>query len=118
VNSTKNLIIGLGFNLLLVHLAMAADVPPVNDGNGHADPPFLRESGWTYRTPERQGWVATRAMVRGGMSKPEVRAAVPIPGDRIVNSAATLKTASDIPTAEKSGDLELYIEFTNSKRHR
>lgn len=47
----------------------------VDDGSGHGDPPFLLEDGsrpllngkdlegWTYRTPERQGWIATRGVV-------------------------------------------------------
>ncbi len=124
----KNSIIGLVCGLSLVSLAVAADVPPVNDGYGHGDPPFLQESGWrsllngknldgwTYRTPERKGWVATRAVVWGGVPKPEVLAAIPTPGDRIVNSAATLKMASDIVTVEKFGDVELYIEFMCADR--
>jgi hypothetical protein len=119
----KNFAVGLVCTLLLVSLAAGADAPPVNDGNGHGDPPFLQESGWrpllngknldgwTYRTPERKGWVATRAVVWGGVAKPGVLAAIPAPGDRIVNSAATLKMASDILTVEKFGDVELYIEF-------
>ncbi len=42
----KNSITGLVCGLSLVSLAVAADVPRVNDGYGHGDPPFLQESGW------------------------------------------------------------------------
>jgi len=29
-----------------IFLVAAADLPPLNDGSDHGDPPFLTESGW------------------------------------------------------------------------
>lgn len=115
---------GIAGALWLTSLAGGADLPPVTDGYGHGDPPFLLESGWrpllngknldgwTYRTPEKLGWAATRGVVWGGLPNPRILTGVPTAGDRIVNSATKVgQKASDILTAEKFGDVELYIEF-------
>lgn len=119
----------IGCGLLLTSLAGGADLPPVSDGYGHGDPPFLLESGWRpllngknldgwiYRTPERMGWMATSGVVWGGLPNPQILTGVPSPGDRIVNSATKEgQPASDIMTAEKFGDIELYIEFICADR--
>ena len=34
------------FFIFLVMAADAADLPPLNDGSDHGDPPYLTESGW------------------------------------------------------------------------
>ncbi len=116
--------IGLGMALACVWLAWGADLPPVNDGGHHGDPPFLLEDGWRpllngknldgwkYRVPANAGWITTRGVVWGGPASPVLLTGVPGPGDRIVNSAAQPgKLASDLMTVEKFGDVELYLEF-------
>lgn len=37
---------GIAGALWLASVAGGADLPPVTDGYGHGDPPFLLESGW------------------------------------------------------------------------
>ncbi len=104
----------------------AADLPAVNDGYDHGDPPFLLEDGWkpllngknldgwTFRSPERTGWMTTRGVIWGGPANGRLLTGVSTPGDRIVNSAPRANrgpVASDLVTAEKYGDVELYVEF-------
>ncbi len=118
----KRSLILMGLTLSMVMLSPASGVnrPPINDGNHHGDPPYLLEDGWKpllngkdldgwqYKFDVNAGWVATRGVFWG---EPNIRQLQPISesGDRIVNSAG--KPASDIFTAEKFGDVELYLEF-------
>ena len=46
----KHFLAGMAAAIVLasffVFLIMAADLPPLNDGSDHGDPPYLTESGW------------------------------------------------------------------------
>lgn len=108
----------------LFSMAGAADLPPVNDGSSHGDPPYLLEdgwkpllngkdlSGWTYRTPERGGWGTTRGVYWGNVDNPKQVIGLGGPGDRIINTVTNFKPVpADLVTEEKFGDCELYVEF-------
>jgi hypothetical protein len=118
------IIISFVFALAFVSITAAADLPPVNDGNAHGDPPYLLEDGWKpllngksldgweYRNPERGGWGTTSGVFWCGPNNPNQLKGRPGPGDRIINTITDFKPApSDIFTTEKFGDVELYIEF-------
>jgi hypothetical protein len=108
-----------------VFLLGAADIPALNDGSDHGDPPFLTESGWRpllngknldgwqLVDAAKQGkWLVTSAVVWGGTSNPTALIGLPVPGDRIVNTDVEPQgNASNIYTTEKFGDIELYVEF-------
>ena len=109
----------------LMLAAAAADLPPLNDGSDHGDPPFLAESGWRpllngknldgweLVDPGKPGkWMATSAVIWGGTANPTVLLGLPTPGDRIVNTGVEPRgNASNLYTTEKFGDIELYVEF-------
>jgi hypothetical protein len=99
------------------------DLPPVDDGNYHGDPPYLLEEGWKpllsgknldgwkfQKQDPENGWVVTKGVFWGGPDQPELLKATPEPGDRIVNTAGQ-GPASNIFTSEKFGNIELYLEF-------
>ena len=134
-NSTVLAVAALAAGIVLA----GAGPVPLNDGQSHGDPPFLLEGGWrsllngkdlggwVYRTPEKAGWTATRAVRWGGPDEPRDLQSAPQPGDRIVNTTKRsdhgtnekldVQAASDLLTTEKFGDVELYVEFlmpTNS----
>ena len=81
-----------------IFLVMAADLPPLNDGSDHGDPPYLTESGWKpllngkdlsgweLADPNKKGkWLATSAVIWGGVNNPTSLVGVAnSPGDRIV----------------------------------
>ena len=106
-------------------LGAGADIPPLNDGSGHGDPPFLTEGGWKHLLngrnldgwqlvdPNKPGrWLAAKGVVWGGTTNPAALIGIPVPGDRIVNTDVVPGgNASNIYTTEKFGDVELYIEF-------
>jgi len=105
-------------------VAIADEVPAVNDGNAHGDPPYLLEngwkpllngkdlSGWTLRNPERGGWGATKGVYWSGANDPKKLIGIPDSGDRAINTMTNFKPApSDLVTEEKFGDVELYVEF-------
>ncbi len=108
-----------------VFLLGAADIPALNDGSDHGDPPFLTESGWRplLNSKNLDGWqlvdaakpgkwLVTSAVVWGGTSNPTALIGLPVPGDRIVNTDVEPQgNASNIYTTEKFGDVELYVEF-------
>lgn len=107
----------------LSSLAVGADLPPANDGYQHGDPPYLLEKGWKpllnggtldgwkfQKEGAEHGWIATKGVFWNGPDHPEQLTAASEPGDRIVNTAGPAP-ASNIFTAEKFGDLELYLEF-------
>ena len=125
----KHSLVGFVFVISLFSLGAEADLPPVNDGKPHGDPPYLLEDGWTpllngedldgwqYRNPERGGWGTTRGVSWGGPDNPRQLTGRPEPGDRIVNTVTNFKPVpSDLLTTEKSGDVELYLEFMVSDR--
>ncbi len=110
--------------IFCVSLAVGADVPVVNDGQPHGDPPYLLEDGWKplikdgsldgwlLRNPERGGWQTTKGVYWGGPQNPRVLKGLPVPGDRLINTFSKFEpTPSDIYTSEKFGDIELYVEF-------
>ncbi len=113
--------------LLLIALPLLAQAPAeLNDGAPHGDAPFLLEDGWTPLLNGRdlagwQGqdaqrsneWITTRGVRWEPALGPTRLAAVPGPGDRILNSLAG-KTVN-LVTDRKFGDVELYIEFMISK---
>ncbi len=105
-------------------IGQSSDRPKVNDGMAHGDPPFLLEEGWTpllngqnldgwkYRNPERGGWGTTSGVFWGGPDDPKSLKGIANQGDRILNTMTDFEpTPSDIYTAEKFGDVELYVEF-------
>jgi hypothetical protein len=110
---------------LITALLCAQKLPQLNDGEAHGDPPFLVEEGWRPLLNNQdlggwqpQGgakseWFTTRAVRWERLLGPTRFAAIPQPGDRIVNGP-TGRTAN-LVTEEKFGDLELYIEFMISK---
>ena len=109
--------------LVAVSLAVGADPPLVNDAGDHGDPPFLLEPGWTplfngknldgweYTDPPKGAWGVTRGVFWGGEANPAQLLATPEPGDRMINTVANGKSASNIYTTRKFGDVELYLEF-------
>jgi hypothetical protein len=123
--STVVLSLALAAGGFAVYAVTAADLPPLNDGSDHGDPPFLIESGWKpllngknldgwqLLDPAKKGrWMATSAVVWGGTTKPGELFGLSTPGDRIVNTDVEPEgNASNIYTIEKFGDMELYIEF-------
>ena len=71
----------------------AAELPPMNDGSDHGDPPFLTESGWKpllngrnldgwqLVDPTKKGqWVVTKGVIWGGTANPAMLAALPDSG--------------------------------------
>ena len=117
-------LISFAFVMAFVSLTAGADLPAVNDGNAHGDPPYLLEDGWKpllngknldgwqYRNSERAGWGATSGVFWGGPNNPNQLKGQPGAGDRILNTVTDFKPVpSDIFTTEKFGDVEVYIEF-------
>ena len=103
----------------------AAELPPMNDGSDHGDPPFLTQSGWKpllngknldgwqLVDPTKKGkWLVTSGVIWGGTANPTQLTGLPTPGDRIVNTDVDPQgNASNIYTTEKFGDSEVYVEF-------
>jgi len=114
---------------LLVSLsaAIAADLPPVNDGNPHGDPPYLLEDGWKpllngknldgwyLKEPDKSGWTATAGVFWGGPAAPQQLLPTSGTGDRIINGPKG--STSNLITKEKFGDFELYVEFMIAATH-
>ena len=114
-------ILGLAFALLVA----AAELPPLNDGSDHGDPPFLTQTGWKpllngknldgweLVDPGKNGkWLVTSGVVWGGTADPARLTGLPTPGDRIVNTGVEPRgNASNLYTKEKFGDVEVYVEF-------
>jgi len=50
-----------------VLLVAAADLPPLNDGSDHGDPPFLTESGWKplLNGKDLSGWELVGSRKKG-----------------------------------------------------
>lgn len=125
----RHFLVGMAAAIVLasafILLVAAADLPPLNDGSGHGDPPFLTESGWKSLLngkdlggwelidPAKKGkWLVTSAVIWGGTTDPATLVGLPTPGDRIVNTDVEPQgNASNIYTTEKFGDVELYVEF-------
>ena len=108
--------------------AVLAQLPPVNDGYAHGDPPYLLEDGWQpllngrnldgweLQNPMRGTWGTTKGVFWGGPEDPTRITAKYGPGDRIYNTMNGTTSASNIYTAEKFGDVELYLEFMVSDK--
>jgi hypothetical protein len=122
----KQVLLSVALAGAFVFLIAGADVPALNDGSNHGDPPFLTESGWKpllngknldgwqLVDPAKKGkWLVTSGVVWGGTLNPTVLIGLPSsPGDRIVNTDVEPQgNASNIYTTEKFGDVELYVEF-------
>ncbi|MFC1650027.1 DUF1080 domain-containing protein [Candidatus Latescibacterota bacterium] len=119
----KNLLAVFTFAVLLLSQVVNAELPPVNDGSHHGDPPYLLEKGWTpllngrnldgweYMEPEKGELATTKGVFWGGPDNPEQLTAEPGQGDRMYNTAGGTNSASNIFTTKKFGDLELYVEF-------
>ena len=60
-------------------------------------------------------WGTTRAVFWGAEANPQQLLALPEPGDRMINTVANGKSASNIYTKRKFGDVELYVEFMMAK---
>jgi hypothetical protein len=85
------------------------------------DPPFLLEpgwrpllngrdtAGWRPQDPEKGAWTTTRAVAWVAAPDPKILTFAGGPGDRLVNGPEG--RTSNIVTADKFGDLELYLEF-------
>jgi hypothetical protein len=110
--------------VLFAVAALPQKLPGLNDGYEHGDAPFLIEDGWKalFNGPDLGGWrpqdgkPSTWFTARGVIwdrFRPTVLRAVPIPGDRLINGPQG-RTAN-LVTAEKFGDVELYLEFMVSK---
>ena len=111
--------------VLVVLAGLAQKLPDRNDGEEHGDPPFLIEDGWRPLFNGRdltgwQGqdgkphqWLTTRGVIWERLLGPTRLQAVPIPGDRMLNSL-TGRTAN-LVTEEKFGDVELDLEFMLAK---
>jgi len=126
----KRFMVGMAAVIVLasffVFLLLAADLPPLNDGSDHGDPPYLTESGWKpllngkdlsgweLADPNKKGkWLVTSAVIWGGVNNPTSLVGLSnSPGDRIVNTDVDpAGNASNIYTTEKFGDSEVYVEF-------
>ena len=118
------ILIGSAFVVAFMSLAAGADLPSVNDGKPHGDPPFLLEDGWKpllngknfdgweHRNPERAGWGTTSGVFWGGPDNPRQLKARIDRGDRIINTVTNFEPVpSDLVTKGKFGDIELYLEF-------
>ncbi|MFC1538454.1 DUF1080 domain-containing protein [Candidatus Latescibacterota bacterium] len=119
----KHLLILITIVFTFTSLAIGAELPSVNDGNPHGDPPFLLEDGWEplingrnmdgwqlIDTKKEGRWTATNGVYWGGPENPKQLTGVPTVGDRIINTAGQ-GGASNILATEKMGDMELYVEF-------
>jgi len=97
----------------------------INDGEPHGDPPYLLEEGWRPLLngkdlagwhgdgPGKNQWFATRGVRWEPSLGPTRLSGVPSPGDRILNGPAGRTV--NLVTNEKTGDVELYLEFLLSK---
>jgi hypothetical protein len=110
-------------------LALAISLPMLaqrNDGEDHGDPPYLIEdgwralfngkdfSGWHGQNPKQPfQWLATRGVIWERLLGPTRLAAMPQPGDRMLNGPNGRTV--NIVTDEKFGDCELYLEFLVAK---
>ncbi|MBA7572162.1 hypothetical protein ES708_13938 [subsurface metagenome] len=108
---------------LLCVSSVSAELPEVNDGLHHGDPPYLLEQGWMplingsnldgweYMEPDKGEWGTTSGVFWGGSENPQLMKAVPGPGDRLYNNVRGTNSASNMYTSQKFGDAELYLEF-------
>jgi hypothetical protein len=106
---------------LVALLVSAQDLPSVNDGAPHGDPPFRLEdgwiplfngkdlSGWHGEATKTNEWFAAKSIYWDAISAPTRLLARNGPGDRIINgvNGKTGHLISD----QKFGDLEVYGEF-------
>ena len=109
---------------LLPAVLWAQRLPQLNHGEAHGDPPFLVEDGWRpllngrdlsgwHPQSGKSDWFTTRGVRWERFLGPARLAAIPQPGDRIVNGP-TGRTAN-LVTDGTFGDIELYLEFMVSE---
>ena len=82
----KRFMVGVAAVIVLasffIFMVMAADLPSLNDGSDHGDPPYLTESGWKpllngkdlsgweLADPNKKGkWLATSAVIRFSLGR-------------------------------------------------
>jgi hypothetical protein len=112
--------------LLLAALVLWAQAPlSLNDGEAHGDPPFLLEEGWKplLNGKDLTGWVGqdgkphewftTRSVRWERLLSPTRLIGIPAPSGTMLNGPQG-RTAN-LVTAEKFGDVELYLEFMLAK---
>lgn len=94
------------------------------------DPPYLLESGWISLLNGKNmegwehvpnsgegGWTATPAVIWDESDETAPLKGAYVSGDRIVNTIeAPKKTASDLVSTRKFGDMEIYLEFLVADR--
>jgi hypothetical protein len=85
------------------------------------DPPYMLEpgwrpllngrdlSGWVGENGTSHGWVTAKAVAYDATGSPKILLAKESPGDRILNGVQG--KAKNLVTADKFGDVELYLEF-------
>ena len=108
--------------LLAVALVLAQGGYQANDGDAHGDAPYLIEQGWKplfngagsleqWRSQDGKPleWISTSGVIWERLLGPTRLAAVPSPGDRMMNGPNG--KVHNIVTGEKFGDVELYLEF-------
>jgi len=110
--------------LLTLTLSVYGQRPSLNDGEDHGDAPFLLEDGWKplFTGPDMQGWVPAgsaksewttcRGILWDRLLGPTRLGCIGRPGDRMLNGPGR---TVNIATAEKFGDVELYLEFLLAK---
>ena len=120
----KHPLLGCVLVVAFVSVAVGAEIRSTGDGNFHGDPPYLLENGWQplingknldgWRPadPKQGGWETARSVFWGGLANPRELTGRIGPGDRLFYPADPAKPApANLLTAEKYGDLELYLEF-------
>lgn len=97
----------------------------VTDGEDHGDPPYMLESGWqpllngkdltgwVGQDGKPHGWITTRFVRWERLLGPTRLGGEPGPSGTILNSLQG--RTNNLVTAEKFGDVELYLEFLIAK---
>jgi len=111
--------------LALTFALSAQRLPDLNDGEAHGDPPYLLEDGWRPllngkdlagwhgQDSKPHEWFTTRGVRWERLLSPSRLIGIPAPSGRMLNGPQG-RTAN-LVTAEKFGDVELYIEYMVSK---
>ncbi|MFN3326266.1 MAG: DUF1080 domain-containing protein [Bryobacteraceae bacterium] len=120
--------LGLAAAAVAAALSMAVaqqPMAPVNDGQPHGDPPFLLEQGWRplLNGKDLSGWVAERERPNDWFTTQYVRFEPLLGPTRLTGmrgpSGVILNgpqgRTANLVTAEKFGDVELYLEFMIGK---
>jgi hypothetical protein len=111
---------------LLAATVLCAQGPAsLNDGEAHGDPPFLLEEGWKplLNGKDLNGWAGQDGKPHEWFTTKSVRWERLLSPARLIGVAAPSGTMLNSPqgrtanlvTAEKFGDVELYLEFMLAK---